>query len=145
MEKEMEKITAKQKLLNRMVVKDRSGATQSFHDELISLGFKWKERNETMMYYAKGKDGELGLVAMRQAVMSFPRNFWVSRSASLERAMNMLPSVNRIAVDGAFSSSQYSIGQLVLIVATLPTLLRIVREVVIPEANSAGASLGSAQ
>ena len=139
----MEKLTAKQQLLNSLVVRDRSGATQKFHDELISLGFKWKERGETMMYYAKGKDGDLNLVAMRKGVMSFPSGpFWINRSNSLARAMNMLPSVNRIAVDGQFSSSQYSMGQLTLSMFTLPTLLKIVREIVIPEANTAGAILG---
>lgn len=138
----MEKLTAKQKLLNSLVARDKSGATQIFHDELISLGFKWKEPAETMMYYTKGKDGELGLVAMRQGLISFPQNFWASRSAAFQRAMGMLPSANRIAVDGAFTSSQYSLGQLTLNSSTLPMLLKIVREVVIPEANAAGAMFG---
>lgn len=138
----MEKLTAKQKLLNSLVARDKSGATQSFHDELKLLGFKDKARNETMMYHAKGKDGELGLIAMRQGVMSFPMNFWASRSTTMRKAMNMLPSANQLPVYGHVSESQYSAGQLTLSVATLPTLLKIVREFVIPEANAAGANLG---
>lgn len=139
----MEKITAKQQLLNAFIAKDRTGATQKLHDALMSDGFKWKAQGKTIMYYTKGKEVDLGLVAMRPGLMSFPKNFWLARSTSLHKAMGMLSPGNRIALEGPFfTSSQESAGQLALDTTTLPTLLKIVKDIVIPEANAAGASLG---
>jgi hypothetical protein len=136
-------MTAKQRLLAFLVGRDASGTAQRLHDTLVSMGFKWKDRSGTMMYFARGRDGaELGLLAMRPGLVSFPRNFWGLRPQALAAAMNSLPANQHIRLeDGPFTSSQYSAGQLALDNRTEVDIVRAIREFVIPEARRAGARL----
>ena len=136
-------MTAKQRLLASLVGRDASGAAQRLHDALVAMGFKWKDRNQTMMYFTKDARGEeLGLLAMRAGLVSFPRNFWGRRRTALAAAMNSLPATRQVQVDNAcFSASQYSAGQLALDGGTEAAVLRAIREIVVPEARLAGARL----
>jgi hypothetical protein len=136
-------MTAKERLLASLVRRDSSGAVQRLHAFLVATGFKWKDRNETMMYFSRDDSGnELGLVAMRPGLISFPRNFWERRPQALAAAVNALPANQRIRPDdGWFHSSQYSAGQLALDSSTEEGILRVIREVVVPEARKAGAKL----
>ena len=136
-------MTAKQRLLASLVGRDASGAVQRLHDALVAMGFKWKDRNQTMMYFSRNERGEeLGLLAMRPGLVSFPRNFWERRRTALAAAMNSLPANQRVQVDdGWFNASQYSAGQLALDGRTEADILRAVLEIVVPEARQAGAKL----
>jgi hypothetical protein len=134
-------MTAKEKLLKDLVSSDKSGATQRTHDYLISLGFKWKERGNTLMYHVKGRDSkELGLIAMRRGLVSFPKNFWENKPSSLNKAMNSVTNTNRIHLAGGpFTSDQYSAGQVALDSTTESMVRTIIKEIVIAEGELAGA------
>ncbi len=136
-------MTAKERLLASLLHADRSGATLRIHEALLAMGFKWKERGQTMMYFSKGALAEeLGLIAIREGVLSFPRNFWQQRPKVLAEAMNCVSSILRIPLDEKwFSSSQYSAGQLALDSRTEQAILKCLSNVVVPEARKAGAKL----
>jgi hypothetical protein len=136
-------MTAKQELLDDMLHRDKSGATLRIHDTLLEHGFKWKDRAQTMMYFARrNQGGELGLIAMRPGLVSFPRNFWASRATALNRAMRSFNVSSHIALDdGWFHSSQYSVGQVALAGHTEMAIIEVIRNIVVPEARAAGAHL----
>jgi len=109
----------------------------------MSMGLKWKDQAKTMLYFSRDQNREeLHLFAIRLGLVSFPDRFWGPRPQALAKAMNALPAHQRIRVEaGPFSSSQYSAGQLALNNRTEDEILRVVREVVVPEACRAGARL----
>jgi hypothetical protein len=84
----------------------------------------------------------LDLLAVRPGILSFPASFWGPRPHALARAISCLPGGNRVGIEpGPFTSSQFSAGQLVLNGQTVDAIIRMVREVVVPEARAAGAKM----
>ncbi|NMG31089.1 hypothetical protein [Aromatoleum evansii] len=138
-------MTKKQQLLTKFIARDRSGAALRTHETLLAHGFKWKDRGETLMYFSRTADGrELGLLAMRPGVISFPANFWNLHAMALDRALHSVGSSKRIPVDdGWFTTSQYSAAQIALEPATESAITDIIREIVVPEGLSAGARLAA--
>jgi len=130
---------AKEDLLRDLTRGDASGGVERIHTALIASGLKYKgpRNSQTLFYYFRNGGREIGVAAMRgsPALLSFPAAFWSGRSglsAALRRA-----SADYIQPEGFISSSQYSAGQFRITPSSIETLLSIVEEIIVPEAQAA--------
>lgn len=135
---------AKEDLLADIMRHDSSGSVERIHNLLVQHGLKWKgpKNSETLLYYFRLNGTEVGVAAMRRGIFSFPATFWKPRATVLRSALNMVPSYQQVGTEPAISSSQYSAGQIQVSAATTDAIESIIESVIVPEASSAGASLG---
>jgi hypothetical protein len=134
---------AKEELLSKLTIRDKSGATQRAHEMLIAHELKWKgpSNSETLLYFFKLDGKEIGVAAIRHGIFSFPATFWRPRASSLHQGLGKVASYMQVDTQPAISSSQYSAGQVRLGEATIDTIEDIIRSIIIPEAKRAGAKI----
>jgi hypothetical protein len=134
---------AKEELL--AALSRRDPRIKNIHDALVSAGLKFKgpSNSQTLLYFFRDSGKEVGVAAMRgsPSVFSFPAAFWHPRQAPLQEALAAVASFDRKAPQSFISSSQYSAGQIYIKESTLPAILRVIHEIVLPVAQNAGASL----
>jgi hypothetical protein len=135
---------AKEELLASFTRRDTR--IQIVHDALVAINLKFKgpSNSQTLLYYFRVDGEEFGVAAMRcnpSAVFSFPAAFWHHRPTVLSQALSRVSSFNQKEVQPAISSSQYSAGQIYINGSTLPVILQIIHEIVVPAAQSSGADL----
>nr|WP_312371741.1 hypothetical protein [Delftia acidovorans] len=134
-------MNAKEKLLHKLSSLDSSGGIHRIHTALADAGFKYKgpANSQTLLYYFRSGGQEMGIAAIRgsPAVLSFPASFWRGRS-SLGAALSKA-SYFYIEPEDCVSSSQYSAGQLRITTSSIEILLSIINEIIVPEAQEAGA------
>jgi hypothetical protein len=107
------------------------------------LKFKGPANSQTLLYYFRSAGKEIGVAAIRgePSVFSFPTTFWQHRQTPLRKALLLVPSYEQRETQSPISSSQYSAGQIYIKASTLPNILKIIHEIVMPLSQSAGASL----
>jgi hypothetical protein len=134
---------AKEDLLSDIIRKDNTGGVRRIHELLIGCGLKYKgpKNSQTLLYYFRNEGKEVGVAAMRQSIFSFPATFWSLRAAALRSALARVPGYQQRATEPAISSSQYSAGQIAMNQNTISEIESIIRDLIIPLAREAGATL----
>lgn len=134
---------AKEELLADITRHDSGESVQEIHARLVAAGLKWKgpRNSETLLYFFRLEEKEVGVAAMRRGIFSFPAPFWRSRATALRRALDMVPSYHLVGTEPAISSSQYSAGQVQVSAGTLEAIIGMIDSVILPEARKAGAAL----
>lgn len=131
---------AKDELLEYLSRLDTSGGTRRIHTALIEAGLKFKgpANSQTLFYYFRNHGQEIGVAAIRGSpcLLSFPAAFWRGRTA-LAAALKQGASYY-IEPEGFISSSQYSAGQLRITSSSIETLMSIINNIIIIEAQAAG-------
>lgn len=124
--------TKKVVAIENLLKGDSSGRLRRLHDQLVSIGLKTRmpSNSSTLLFEVVNVQGKrIGLAALRDAgadVFSFPRAHWGQRISEIEEALYGIDRSHFIATEGAFSSSQYSVRQVRVSVATIAQLELVV-------------------
>ena len=134
---------AKEDQLASLVRADATGGVQRIHQLLVGSGLKYKgsKESDTLLYLFRKDGKEIGVAALRKGIFSFPAAFWRSRANKLSEAIAYVGEPYKVATAGFVSSSQYSAGQLRINAASTVRIEVIIRSIVLPEAERAGAVL----
>lgn len=137
-------MSAKEDLLKSLSDNDKSGGVDKIHKTLVDSGLKFKgpRNSNTLLYYYRHGNSEIGVAAMRDSpttLLSLPKNFW-ENNKKLEVAIKKAHTYH-ISPTGPISSSQYSSAQFQITATSINTLISIINEIIIPEALAAGAKL----
>lgn len=122
----------KEQILADLVASDRSGELGSVHEALLEIGLSYRgsKGSATLPHFFR-RNGEIhDLAAIRvpnRSILSFPSSFWSGRRAALAVLLSRFSQAERVPVEGWYSSSQYSAGQVAVTKTTAPRILELIR------------------
>jgi len=120
----------KETLLSELSEADRSGYLPQLHRHLIEQGLKFKASSQTLLYYVKDAEANIGLAALRVrggvSVFSFPKNYWQRRASTVTAALSQINAGDILEIEPGDLSSKESMRQVRIAATTYEHLVRVV-------------------